>query len=310
MPPKQGALTNGDISGYIKRRYLHLVYCEKVGLAIMNLNNLFFYLHYCNSRQSGDELKYLTKINRTMLHHELIFVTGGKGCIKGPHKNYQLKEGMLLYLCPDVKYSMDIESVEPICFFSVHFSYATVGFISGKWDINEKTDILPIDFVQYLKDYYLINNIFKKLVENWMTKFPDYEFITKTLLQELLFEIFKNIKSNSKNYSNSLKVEKIIEYLRLNIYGKITLADLSKLVQLSSAYLSRIFKQTTGYSVIEFFNKIKVDKAKELIIDGDKKIKEVAQMLGFADEFYFSRIFKKVEGISPMEFYNKNVHGY
>ena len=88
------------------------------------------------------------------------------------------------------------------------------------------------------------------------------------------------------------------------------MADLSKLVQLSSAYLSRIFKQTTGYSVIEFFNKIKVDKAKELIIDGDKKIKEVAQMLGFADEFYVSRIFKKVEGISPMEFYNKNVHGY
>jgi AraC family transcriptional regulator, transcriptional activator for feuABC-ybbA operon len=60
----------------------------------------------------------------------------------------------------------------------------------------------------------------------------------------------------------------------------------------------------------EFFNKIKVDKAKEIIIEGDKKIKEVAQILGFTDEFYFSRIFKKIEGISPTEFYHRNVHGY
>ena len=76
-------------------------------------------------------------------------------------------------------------------------------------------------------------------------------------------------------------------------------------MQLSSAYLSRVFKETTGYSVIEFFNKIKVDKAKELIIEGDKKVKEVAQILGFTDEFYFSRIFKKIEGISPSEFYHQ-----
>ncbi|WP_310941691.1 AraC family transcriptional regulator [Clostridium estertheticum] len=45
-------------------------------------------------------------------------------------------------------------------------------------------------------------------------------------------------------------------------------------------------------------------------MEGDKKVKEVAQILGFTDEFYFSRIFKKIEGISPSEFYHRNVHGY
>ena len=97
--------------------------------------------------------------------------------------------------------------------------------------------------------------------------------------------------------------------MRSNISNKLILKDLSELVQLSSSYLSKVFKATTGYSIIEFFNKIKVDKAKEIIIEDDKKIKEVAQMLGFTDEFYFSRIFKKIEGVSPSEFYSKNVHG-
>lgn len=276
----------------------------------MNINNLFFNLHYCNCRQPGGEVKYSSIINRTLQHHEIILITGGKGHIRSLHKSYHLKEGTLLYLSPNVRYSADIDSVEPICFFSVHFSYVTVGLDNDKWDITKEVDTLPLDFVQSLKDCYLVNNVFKRLVENWMAKLPKYEFIAKALLQELIFEIFQNIRNNNHDYSASLKVDRVIEYMRGNIDNKITLTNLSKLVHLSPTYLSGIFKETTGYSVIEFFNKMKVDKAKELIIDGDKKIKEVAKILGFTDEFYFSRIFKKIEGISPLEFYHKNVHGY
>ena len=184
-----------------------------------------------------------------------------------------------------------------------------VSFNDSKWDIRNETEMLPLHPVQELKDYYHIDDIFKKLVDSWNAKLPGYEFITKTLLQQLLIAIFQNIKKQNQNYSTSLKVEKIIEYMHQNINNRVTLTELSEMVQLSSTYLSRAFKETTGYSVIEFFNKIKIDKAKELIIEGDKKVKEVAQALGFTDEFYFSRIFKKIEGISPSEYYSKNVHG-
>ncbi|MBW4840893.1 MAG: helix-turn-helix transcriptional regulator [Paenibacillaceae bacterium] len=97
--------------------------------------------------------------------------------------------------------------------------------------------------------------------------------------------------------------------MREHLTERLTLAELSDLVQLSTYYLTRVFKQATGYTVIEYFNKLKMDKAKELILDSDKKIKDVALELGFADEFYFSRIFKRTEGISPSEFYSKIVHG-
>ena len=216
---------------------------------------------------------------------------------------------MLFYLCPDVLHSIELDTEEPICCVTVHFSYASVSFNENKWDITNEVELLPLHFAQELKDYYQIDTIFKKLVNSWNAKLPGYEFMTKTLLQQLLIAIYQNIKKQNRNYSTSLKVEKIIEYMHQNINSKITLTELSEMVQLSPTYLSRTFKDTTGYSVIEFFNKIKIDKAKELIIEGNKKIKEVAQTLGFADEFYFSRIFKKIEGISPSEFYSKNVHG-
>ena len=278
----------------------------------MNTNNLFFHIHYCNGRQESGLLKNLSiiKISRTIRHHELILITGGKGHIVIKNKRYHFNAGSLIYICPNLQYSLESEGEDYISCFTVHFSYVAVGFKGDKWDITTATNMLPLDAVQVLKDYYQVNNIFKNLVESWFAKLPGYEFITKTLLAQLLIETYHNINNNNQNYSTSLKVEKIIAYMRCNVDTRVTIADLSKLVQLSPAYLSGIFKETTGYSVIKFFNKIKIDKAKELIIEGDKKVKEVAQMLGFTDEFYFSRIFKKIEGISPLEFYRSNVHGY
>lgn len=273
------------------------------------MSNLFFHIHYCKFRQFNEPGKYLTKITRTIQHHEIIFFTRGKGSIKTAKKRYPVKEGMLFYIYPDVLHSINLDINEPISFFSVHFSYAHVSFNDNRWAISDEVKMLSLNPAQELKDYYYIEDIFKKLVDSWNAKLPGYEFITKTFLQQLLIAIYQNTRKQNPNYSISLKIEKVIQYMHQNINNKVTLPELSEMVHLSSFYLSRAFKETTEYSVIEYFNKMKIDKAKELLIEGDKKVKEVAQELGFTDEFYFSRIFKKVEGISPSEFYSKNVHG-
>ena len=116
----------------------------------MNINNLFFHLHYCNRRQPNEGWKYSSKINRTIQHHELIFITGGKGHIIARHKRYQFKEGTLLYLCPNVQCSVEAAGEDPVSFFSVHFSYATVSFNGDQWDITKETDMLSLDPVQVL----------------------------------------------------------------------------------------------------------------------------------------------------------------
>lgn len=276
----------------------------------MSVKNLFFHIHYCNCSGLSEPRKYPKKVTRMIQHHKLVFVAGGKGSIIIGEKRHPIKAGMLYYISPNVIHSIDLDDIEePICFVSVHFSYVHVNFNEGSWAIDTEVQRLSMESVLELKDYYHIDELFKKLAASWNAKLPGYEFITKTLLQELLIAIYQNRRRQHQNYAISLKVEKIINYMHANINNRVTLTELGMMVQLSSPYLSRVFKETTGYSVIEFFNKIKIDKAKELIIEGDKRIKEVAQTLGFTDEFYFSRIFKRLEGISPSEYYNKNVHG-
>ncbi|MCH5138339.1 helix-turn-helix transcriptional regulator [Clostridiaceae bacterium UIB06] len=276
----------------------------------MNKNDLYFHIHYCNHRETHDSWKYKSKTTRKLKHHELFFVTGGNGYITTENRGYSLKQGMLFYLKPDTQHSIESDLGDPLNFLSVHFSFVHVNYYDDKWDLTTENNALELPVMQQFKSYYRVFYIFKKLVETWSVKLPAYEFLCKTMLQKLLFEIYDNLKRQNTNYSTTLKVEKIIKYLHENINKSITLTELSELVSLSPSYLSRTFKDTTGYSVIEFFNRMKIHKAEALIVIGDKKIKEISDSLGFKDEFYFSRLFKKIKGISPKEFYNKNVHGY
>ncbi|UUZ83271.1 AraC family transcriptional regulator [Paenibacillus sp. P26] len=275
----------------------------------MKFKNLFFHIHYCNFRQSGQEGNRPIRISRTLPHHELVFIDKAKGRFIIDKKKYELKDGMLLYIRPGAPHTLETDPKAPLRCFTVHFSYARVDMNEGRWAVHEEPQILPLQAAQGLKNYYQIEDAFKRLVESWHAKLPGYEFLSRTLLQQLLFAIAQNLKKEHHNYSTSLKVEKIIHYMHEHLQDKITLTHLSDLVQLSPAYLSRTFKEITGYSPIEFFNKMKVDKAKEMILEGNWKIKEIAGALGFTDEFYFSRIFKQTEGLSPSEFYDKNVHG-
>lgn len=274
----------------------------------MKINNLIFYIHYCNKRDITDSDRLLTTISRKINHHELMLVTGGIAHVTIGSRKYKVKEGELLYLRPEIFHCIKPDLESPLKFISVHFSFTNVEFDNNRWKIKAEMDDLPLQDVQFLDNYYSVKNLMKGMLEVWFQKFPAYEFLSKTMLQQILFEVFRNIEAKSPNYSNSLKVKGVIRFMTENIEKKITLSELSQLVNLSPTYLAKVFKKTTGYSIIEFFNKMKIDKAKELIIEGDKKVKEVAEILGYKDEFYFSRIFKKIEGVSPKEFYGKNVH--
>ncbi|ANB56702.1 helix-turn-helix domain protein [Anoxybacillus sp. B7M1] len=275
----------------------------------MKISKLYFHIHYCNWKDPHSSGNRVRKVARTLQHHAFLFFDKGKGNFTIGKKRYAIQEGRLFYVAPHVFHSLELDPKTPFCCLTVHFSYASVHFNDLQWEIKQETDILPLPSVQEVKDNYQVGDLFKKLVDSWNAKLPGYEFLAKTLLQQLLIALYQNNKRKDRNDSVALKVEKMIQYMHQNVTRKITLAELSEMTQLSPSYLSRMFKDITGYSVIGFFNKIKMDKAKELMMEGNKKVKEVAQALGFVDEFYFSRLFKRMEGISPSEFYSKNVHG-
>ena len=74
------------------------------------------------------------------------------------------------------------------------------------------------------------------------------------------------------------------------------------MVDISPYYFSRLFKQETGVTFIEYLTSARMRQARILLANPDYSIKEVCVMSGYSDPNYFSRIFKKYEGITPSEY--------
>ena len=108
--------------------------------------------------------------------------------------------------------------------------------------------------------------------------------------------------SEKKTESTSDVVEASKAYIEANYTKNITLDDLSMAVNISSYYLSRIFKETTGENFIDYLTKLRIERAKELLATTQYSMKEIGSMSGYPDPNYFSKIFKKSVGMTPTEY--------
>lgn len=100
----------------------------------------------------------------------------------------------------------------------------------------------------------------------------------------------------------SSTIEKADAYMEKHFSEDITLEDIGKEVNLSSYYFSRFYKNATGINFSDKLSSIRMEKAKEYLLDTELTIKEVSYMVGYADPNYFSKMFKKMTGCTASEY--------
>lgn len=97
-------------------------------------------------------------------------------------------------------------------------------------------------------------------------------------------------------------VFKVAEYVKNHFAEKITLDEIAEYVSLSKSYLSRIYKEETGESLSVYINKVRIDKAKLMLLDQNCALVDVASLSGFEDQSYFTKVFKRLVGVSPKKY--------
>ena len=113
----------------------------------------------------------------------------------------------------------------------------------------------------------------------------------------------QNIVGKREEKSNSI-IEMAEEYIKDNFHKDVSLDEVSKTVNISPYYFSKIFKEGTGKNFIEYLTNIRMERAKELLSTTEHSMKEICAMCGYSDPNYFSRSFKKNVGVTPTEFKN------
>ena len=127
-----------------------------------------------------------------------------------------------------------------------------------------------------------------------------YEELPKWF-QEKMVNVCRAIRDQKVDQSNSA-VKKAMVYIQENYSRDISLDDVSGQVNISHYYFSKIFKDETGENFIEYLTRVRIERAKELLVDANISVKEAGIQSGYSDPNYFSRIFKKQMDMTPSEY--------
>jgi len=115
----------------------------------------------------------------------------------------------------------------------------------------------------------------------------------------------KSFTMHNKDYKNHIVVN-VKKYINEHIEEKLTLNKVAREFNISPNYLSVLFSKYNDIGFSDYINQSKIDAARKMMTDGDYKIYEISDRLGFESAFYFSRVFKKMTGLSPRDYINQN----
>lgn len=149
--------------------------------------------------------------------------------------------------------------------------------------------------------YALVNEAHSQLSATMGKEDLETVFERKNCLLNLLHQLYRCSINQQPSQLHKNIVEDAIEYMTKSVSKVISVSDVAQHCNLSDVHFRRIFKAQTGSSPKEFMLNQKISKAKEYL-SYRIPVKEVADMLGYNDEFYFRRIFKKVTGKTPGNF--------
>ena len=107
-----------------------------------------------------------------------------------------------------------------------------------------------------------------------------------------------------KENTHSISIEKVLKYITQHPSSNISISKLSKIAEMSERLFRDVIKEYTQKSPKKYIEDIRLNAAKELIVNTNMQIKTIALSLGFSNQYYFSRVFSKAFGLSPRNFRN------
>ncbi|WP_168123895.1 helix-turn-helix domain-containing protein [Paenibacillus sp. HB172176] len=138
--------------------------------------------------------------------------------------------------------------------------------------------------------------------------FEQYE--TKEDMLEDFFSFFDLLKSKIVE-KRSNKQEDLIQRITHIIETRyndpnLSLNYVAEELKMSTYHISRVYRQQTLTNIVDMINHVRMEKAKELLIQSEQPVTQIAESTGYTSSSYFHRIFKKITGVTPSEFRNAN----
>lgn len=246
---------------------------------------------------------------------QLLFVDSGRVQVFSDDKKFILSEGELCFHKPNTKINLSDRGVPLnaiiICFEA---SGRMMNFFESKIFSCDRHEIESLKaIVSECKESY--SGMTSDFTQTRLTKKADAPFgseqVIKNMLELLLISLvrrnsnqkaIRSVDNTSVSGHAEQIVENILEILNSRVTSSVNLDAIARELFFSKTYIKTIFKKYVGTSIIQYYNHLKINKAKQLIGEKQYSMTEITEMLGFSSIHYFSKMFKQVAGLTPSEY--------
>ncbi|MHA0856304.1 response regulator [Paenibacillus sp. CMAA1364] len=156
--------------------------------------------------------------------------------------------------------------------------------------------------------YYMYQSFVEKyqLTDKGIITKEMYSRIDKMNLKDDFVEWVSYLKNRTIeqliNNNENMRVYKAKQYINNSYKEELSLERVATHLELSSGYLSNLFKRETGQNFVDYLTEVRINNAKVLLRTTNLKNAEIAREVGYMDEYYFSKVFKKITGLSPTKY--------
>lgn len=281
---------------YETSRYRCLVYREK------QTDDL--YLTLCGIEQCLSGYRFSTG---DRLGYHLHVILSGKGVLYVNGKKTELREGQMFMTKPgeaDTWYQADNKEPWHYCWIAFDGNAALKYVQSAGFDQGVNYRTCELEYRRY-------GGLIKKILDRpEMTLSNDIHRLA-VLLEFIAFAVEDYESSNrgerrlKTDYTNSY-VEYALNYIEAN-FSTAKVSDVAHNIGIHRSYLTSIFRKKLGVSPQEYIMRVKLDRARQLLLDSSAPVQEVSQMVGYENPLTFSKCFKNRFGMSPRAYRTENL---
>lgn len=256
----------------------------------MLFDNEFFNISKLSSVIYYKPKKY-AKYNGKLPTYELMYYVEGESKVKFAGKTYDMLPNNLLYLPKGINNNEYI-AVEKsaVTLYNIYF---------------DSPDPLPDTPVKISVKSAEIKSIFEKLYRTWFSKSDGYYYKSMRYTYNII-ELIKKQQSGYNNIANFSYLSACEDYISCHYCDyKFDFSELLSLSGLSYSYFKKLFIEKYGLPPVKYINRLKINRACELLETKKFSVSEIAEICGFENTYYFSTVFKNHTGVSPKN-YNRN----
>lgn len=252
----------------------------------------------------------VTKVTKGESHNfpEMLYVIDGSLSVYLDEVSYTINEGQMLICSPGTFHEEDMNSNARAYILSFRGDSQQLPKIYNQVItlISDEKEYLITLMEKYAKHFVqrvpTTNSKGMKVCEkteppNLLILKKEFELFFEKVLNRMLPPTERHpLKSKQKLFHD------ITEYLKHNLDAALSLAEIANAHYMSESTLKALFREYSGESPMNYFNKLKLKEAKKLLAEDNISISEISQQLGFSSVHYFTHFFKKRSGMSPSEY--------